>query len=167
MVGVVDQRISGSCGPRLRKVSLGIDVLEHGPGEAGEFPGDDGDAGAPTFLDLTKQLVESVLSFPAVGHHVGRKSFLASSMASKRSCFRWWPGRVRMSAGAITSHAWTPPLNRPLEDVAGTAGLITAVELAVLRDPRQEAPERSLIVRQLLDNGGLLGGLWKHGKRGT
>ncbi len=56
----------------------------------------------------------------------------------------------------------TPSLNRPLEDIAGTAGLLAALELSVLGDPCQEAPEYALVVRQLLDDGGFLGGLREH-----
>jgi hypothetical protein len=78
-----DQRISSSCGPRFLGLSLEIDVLEHGPEEAGEFSGDghDGDAGSATLFDPAKELVESVLSFPTVGHHVSRNPLLTGSEA--------------------------------------------------------------------------------------
>jgi hypothetical protein len=56
----------------------------------------------------------------------------------------------------------TPSFDRPLEDITGTARLVAALELSVLGDPRQEAPECALVVRQLLDDGGLLGGLREH-----
>jgi len=89
--------ISGSCGPRLLKIDLGIDVLEHGPDEAGEFPGNgyDGDSGSSTFLDPTKQLVESVLSLPAVGHHLGRESLLPLSEPGSH------PWRISIAPGGL------------------------------------------------------------------
>jgi hypothetical protein len=56
-----------------------------------------------------------------------------------------------------------PPFDGPLEDVAGTTGLVAAPKLSVPCGSRQKAPKRTLIVRQLLDDRRLLGGLREHG----
>jgi hypothetical protein len=65
--------------------------------------------------------------------------------------------------GSDYGSAVPPALDGGLEDVAGTALLVAAVELAVSGDPSEEAPMRAPIVGELLDESWPLGVLRKHG----
>lgn len=53
-------------------------ILKYGPGETGEIAGhgDTGNGGAPSVLDPPEELVEAMLSLPALGNDVGRDPLL-------------------------------------------------------------------------------------------
>ena len=77
--------------------AVGVEVLQDRPGESGEFSryGHGGDGGPSALLDPSEQLVETMLSFPAMGDDVGGHTLLALSESGTHA------GRVSKALGGL------------------------------------------------------------------
>src|SRR5262249_5571233 len=89
----------------------------------------------------------------------------ASWTASYRSYFRWTPGFVGMSDGAITSQGSPPARQRAMENITRAAGFVARLNRPAVRESGEVSAEPGEIIGNRVDSrrGGSLGG--QHGDR--